>query len=55
MLHRGCIEGENTTQNETEMSKIIEKYVLSQVQLKNTFITEAVFNTELHSRKNKCP
>ena len=32
-----------------------KKHLLSQAQLKNTFITGAAFNIELHSRKINVP
>ena len=35
--------------------KTLEKYLLSQLQLKNAFITGAAFNIELKSRKINAP
>ena len=32
-----------------------KKHILSQVQLKNAFVTGAAFNIELHSRKINIP
>ena len=62
------MHGENTTQIETGMSKIIEeertcfpkisseeKHKLTKVQFKNAFATGVAFSTELHSRKINVP